>query len=88
MERSHKQEISALEKNKTSRLTELPPNKKTIGCKWLYKVKLNPNGTIERHKAKLVAKGYSQVVGEDYNDCFAPVAKTVTEGDGHCITLM
>ncbi|KAL2230672.1 UNVERIFIED_CONTAM: Retrovirus-related Pol polyprotein from transposon RE1 [Sesamum indicum] len=67
-----KNEISALEKNKTWTLIDLPHNKKAIGCKWLYKVKLNPNGTIEKHKARLVAKGYSQVEGEDYSDCFAP----------------
>lgn len=52
-------EIDALQANKTWTLQPLPPNKKAIGCKWVYKVRLNPDGTIEHYKAQLVVKGYS-----------------------------
>jgi hypothetical protein len=71
-------EIDALEATHTWSLTELPPGKKPIGCKWVYKVKLNPDGSIERYKDRLVAKGYNQREGLDYTETFAPVAKMVT----------
>uniref|UniRef100_A0A2N9FKK9 Reverse transcriptase Ty1/copia-type domain-containing protein n=1 Tax=Fagus sylvatica TaxID=28930 RepID=A0A2N9FKK9_FAGSY len=71
-------EIDALEANHTWTLTASPPNKKLIGCKWVYKIKYNPDGTVERYKAQLVAKGYNQQEGLDYTETFAPVAKLVT----------
>ncbi|KAD7478862.1 hypothetical protein E3N88_01998 [Mikania micrantha] len=71
-------EIKALEQNDTWTLEELPPGKKAIDSKWIYKVKHKPNGEVERYKARLIAKGYTQLEGVDYHDTFAPVAKLVT----------
>ncbi|XP_074271153.1 uncharacterized protein LOC141595079 [Silene latifolia] len=68
-------EIDALEKNGTWKIVDLPDGKKPIGCKWVYKTKLKADGTIERHKARLVAQGFTQIEGIDYHETFAPVAK-------------
>ena len=65
-------EIKALESNNTSH------DKTPIGCKWVYKIKYKYDVSIERYKACLVVKGYTQVEGIDYHDTFAPVAKPVT----------
>ena len=70
--------ISALEANNTWSLTPLPPHKRTIGCKWVYKVKYKSDGTVERYKSRLVAKGFTQKEGLDYLETFPPVAKLVS----------
>ncbi|KAL0347917.1 UNVERIFIED_CONTAM: Retrovirus-related Pol polyprotein from transposon RE2 [Sesamum angustifolium] len=57
---------------------QLPPGKNTVGCRWIYKTKLKPDGSTETYKERLVAKGFSQVEGIDNNDCFAYVAKAIT----------
>ncbi|MCH85372.1 hypothetical protein A2U01_0006218, partial [Trifolium medium] len=54
------QEMTSIEKNDTWELTELPAGHKKIGVKWIYKTKLNEKGEVEKYKAILVAKGYSQ----------------------------
>ena len=70
-------EIKALEANNTWTFTSLPPGKKPIGCKWVYWVKYKLDGSVERYKTRLVAKGFTQKKGLDYIDTFSPMAKMV-----------
>jgi len=72
------EEMQSISENKTWTLTELPKNKKAIGCKWVYKLKFDDQGNVCRYKARLVAQGFSQKYGEDYDEVFAPVARTTT----------
>ena len=51
-----------------------PKGVNIIGCKWVFKIKQNAASKIDKYKACLVAKGYSQVQGIDYNETYAPVA--------------
>jgi len=66
-----KSELTALGASETWSIVDLPPSKIPIGCKWVYKVKFNDDGTIEHHTARLVAKGYTQMEGVDYFDTFS-----------------
>ncbi|KZV29502.1 Cysteine-rich RLK (receptor-like protein kinase) 8 [Dorcoceras hygrometricum] len=70
--------MKALEKNQTWELMLLPKDKTTVGCKWVFNVKLNADGSLERYKARLVARGFTQTYGIDYQETFAPVAKLNT----------
>lgn len=70
-----KEELFMIEKNKTWELVSRPENRKVIGVKWVYRTKLNADGSINKHKARLVVKGYAQIPGVDYSDTFAPVAR-------------
>jgi transposase InsO family protein len=72
------EEIKALNENQTWDLVPRPKDVKPISCKWVYKVKTRPDGSIERYKARLVARGFSQQYGLDYEDTFSPVAKITT----------
>ena len=71
-------ELQALENNHTWVITPLPPGKKAIGCKWIYRTKYKSDGSLDKYKARLVAQGYSQQFGIDYDETFAPVAKMTT----------
>ena len=68
-------EIKALNDIQTWDLVPRPNEVKHISCKWVYKVKTRPDGSVERYKARLVARGFSQQYGLDYEETFSPVAK-------------
>ncbi|RVW46152.1 Retrovirus-related Pol polyprotein from transposon RE1 [Vitis vinifera] len=72
------EEMKSLQKNETWELVECPPGKKPVGCRWIYTMKYKADGNIERFKARLAAKGYTQTYGIDYTETFAPVAKINT----------
>jgi hypothetical protein len=73
--RAIEEEMASLDKNESWDLVELPTGRNPISSKWVFKKKLNAEGKVEKYKAGLVAKGYSQVEGIDFGEIFSPVAK-------------
>ena len=67
-----------IEKNKTWELVDRPQERKVIGVKWVFRTKLNADGSVNKYKARLVVKGYAQIFGVDYSETFAPVARLDT----------
>jgi len=65
-----KEELDALHKNHTWDLVNLPQWKSVVGCKWVYKIKTCSDGTVDRYKARLVARGFTQEYGVDYEETF------------------
>ena len=73
-----KEELFMIEKNKTWELVDRPQERKVIGVKWVFRTKLNADGSVNKYKARLVVKGYAQIFGVDYSETFAPVARLDT----------
>jgi hypothetical protein len=71
-------EMNSIMSNATWEVVERPYGCKTIGSKWMFKKKLRPDGTIERYKARLIIKGYSQKECEDFFDTYSLVAQLTT----------
>ncbi|XP_074360061.1 putative mitochondrial protein AtMg00820 [Apium graveolens] len=72
------EELEALELNQTWEIMQLPPGKHVIGCKWIYRTKYKPDGSVDKYKARLVILGCNQRPGEEFSETFAPVAKLTT----------
>ena len=68
-------EMDAVEKNRTWELADLPRGHRAITLKWVFKLKRDEAGTVVKHKARLVARGFVQEEGVDFDDAFAPVAR-------------
>ncbi|XP_018448563.2 uncharacterized mitochondrial protein AtMg00820-like [Raphanus sativus] len=76
--RACKDEIESITRLESWSLVNLPPGSNPIGLKWIFKIKRNSNGSINKYKSLLVAKGYVQRYGIDYEEVFAPVARIET----------
>ncbi|KAK1606785.1 hypothetical protein QYE76_030467 [Lolium multiflorum] len=71
-------EFAALTRTGTWKLVPRPPGVNIVGSKWIFKTKHRPDGSIDKHKARLVARGFTQQHGIDYGDTFSPVVKPAT----------
>ena len=69
-----KEELDALHKTGTWDMVNPPSGKTAIGRKWVYKIKTGSDGTVDRYKARLVSRGFTQEYGTDYEETFVPVA--------------
>ena len=75
LEAAMNDELDSLAKNETWIMTDLPPGRKAIKNKWVFRIKAKADGSIDRFKARLVVKGCSQKAGQDYSETYAPVAR-------------
>jgi hypothetical protein len=69
------EDMDSIMENGTWSLIDLPPSRKLIGMKWVFKVKRDEDGAVSKHKACLVVNGYTQFHGIDYKEGFTPVAQ-------------
>jgi len=67
--------MDSMVRKKVWKLVDLPPQRESIENKWVFKIKRRTDGSIDKFKAHLVAKGFSQIEGVDYEETFYPVVK-------------
>lgn len=72
------EEFESLKKNQTFQQIDRPSNARIIGSRWVFRIKRKGDNTIDRYKARLVARGYSQIEGVDFKETYAPVASMLT----------
>ena len=77
-QKAMEEEVDALKSNGTWQLVQRPKDKNVIPGKWVFKTKLSADGTLDRYKARYVAKGFKQVEGLDFHETFAPTCKPET----------
>jgi len=70
--------MKAFKKNQTWSLVPKPKDLQPISCKWVYKIKRKADQSVERYKARLVVRGFSQKYGEDYEETFSPIANMIS----------
>ena len=70
--------MKSLRKDNTWELIPLPNGARPVGCKWVFTVKHQADGTVTRYKARLVAKGFTQTYSIDYQKTFDPMAKMIS----------
>ena len=71
-------EFNSTNENHTWDLVAASERMNVVGCRWVFTIKYNPDGSVRRYKARLVARGYTQLPGIDYTETFSPVIKTTT----------
>ena len=69
------EEYESLIVNNSWQLCDLPKNRRIVDCRWIFKIKRMPDGSVDIFKTRLVARGFTQVYGEDYHETFSPVVK-------------
>ena len=72
------EEIRMIEKNNTWELVAIPREREVVSLKWIYEIKLNQEGDIQKHKARLVARSFTPKPGIDFYETFSPVARLET----------
>jgi hypothetical protein len=72
------EELRALHSNDTWSLVPFAPSMNVVGSRWVYKIKRHADGCVDRYKARLVARGFTQQEGVDYLETFSPVIKPTT----------
>lgn len=77
-QRAMQKELDSLKENNVWTVTDLPRDRKALPCKWVFRIKYNPDGSVDKYKARLVIKGFKQRKGVDYAQTFSPVARMST----------